>query len=158
MKKIILITLLLITFSGSYAGSGNLHIINNTDFNLQITMYAQLPSCSTGCTYYVSNTFIFPNYSNTTYSLCGFSSTIGWTGVFSCPASWCSVSSGFNWTMAQVSLLPDCSATALVGDLAFCASSCSATGLGCFATNSVTWDTCATTPGTSMADVTITVN
>jgi hypothetical protein len=185
MKKVLLIPLLFAIYTRANAQS--LTIVNNTDLEVTLIMYAQCPSTWGGsCSDFVSNTitisYLSTAYwsdpcdfeSSTTYcSTCSVyptccASRVGWNS--SCPAlttslflSFCgaSIPSDFRWTAASFDVGYGCPGdyTGFVGDGAI---SCLLSGAytccgGCWSTGYVTW-----TPnicvGSSPCSVTITIN
>jgi hypothetical protein len=173
MRKILLAAMLLCSFAvnvdAQYAG---VQIINNRDWNIQVTLYGQFTTTCGGLTTcgiihtsvpisvgYLSSVN-FPDISLVyNYETSVFGSILG-----ACPSVTYSpyrsflttTSSDFQWTYAVVQIMDGCTLPVTVGDIGVgCTLSSSVTTTGCPASFIVSW---APSIGTAMSDITITVN
>lgn len=114
MKTLLIAALLILSCGSSYAQNAEVTIVNNTDFDIRVTMYADATSsCTTGTcnTTFITNNIGVSNLSYpaspTTwgpYDPCDIVSSPGWATVI-CPTVWCSsIPSDFQWTLAKVEI------------------------------------------------------
>lgn len=114
MKKIVICTSLLIVSWCSKAQNAKITIVNNTDYDVEVTIYGDaVTSCSgaTCNTTYTTNTIMannlsYPGSPSTygPYTPCAISTGVGWA-LETCSTSWClGLPSDFQWSLAEINM------------------------------------------------------